>query len=234
MFVKWLGGSLGFAMGGPMGALLGFIAGAVIDYTSEASNKQTAQADFRVSLIVLVAAVMKADGKVVKSELDYVKQFFIRQFGKESAKQALKLLKDVLKQDILVRDICLQISDNMDYSSRLQLLHLLLNISSADGAVNKAEIDLIGKMSGALGISKNDFISIRNMFIPETDSSYKILEIERSVTDDDVKKAYRKMAMKYHPDKVAHLGDDFRKTADDKFKQVNNAYNKIKKERNIA
>ena len=233
MVGKFLGGSLGFVMGGPMGALLGFIAGAVLDYTA-GSNRQTAQADFRVSLVVLVAAVMKVDGKVVKSELDYVKQFFVRQFGKESAKESLKLLKDILKRDILVRDICVQISENMDYSSRLQLLHILLNISLADGAINKAEIDLIEKISGAMRISRNDFVSIRNMFIPETDSSYKILEIERTAPDDDVKKAYRKMAMKYHPDKVSHLGDDFRKTADDKFKKVNEAYNKIKKERGIS
>ena len=233
MFIKWLGGSLGFAVGGPIGALLGFIAGTVIDIT-ESSNRKTAQADFRVSLIVLVAAVMKVDGKVVKSELEYVKQFFVRQFGKESAKESLKLLKNILKQDILVRDICVQISENMDYSSRLQLLHLLLNISLADGAINKAEIDLIEKISGALRISRSDFVSIRNMFIPEIDSSYKILEIERSATDDDLKKAYRKMAIKYHPDKVSHLGDDLRKAADDKFKKVNEAYTKIKKERNIV
>jgi len=236
MVGKLLGGSLGFVMGGgPMGALLGFIVGAVADTAAnKSSNRKTAQADFKVSLVVLVAAVMKVDGKVVKSELDYVKQFFVRQFGKESAKEALKLLKDILKRDILVRDICIQISKNMDYSSRLQLLHLLFNTSLADGAINKAEIDLIEKISGALKISKNDFISIRNMFIPETDSSYKILDIERSATDDDVKKAYRRMAMKYHPDKVSHLGDDFRKAADDKFKKVNDAYNKIKKERKIA
>ena len=236
MVGKWLGGSLGFVMGGPMGALLGFIVGSVVDSVTDitgSSSRQTAQADFRVSLIVLVAAVMKVDGKVVKSELDYVKQFFVRQFGKQSAKESLALLKKVLKQDILVRDICIQISENMDYSSRLQLLHLLLNISLADGAINKAESDLLEKISRALAISQNDFVSIRNMFIPETDSSYKILEIESSATDDDVKKAYRKMAMKYHPDKVNHLGDDFRKAADDKFKKVNEAYYKIKKERKI-
>ena len=232
MVGKLFGGSFGFAMGGPMGALIGFVAGAVYDY-SESSKRKTAKNDFQVSLVVLVAAVMKVDGKVVKSELDYVKQFFVRQFGKESAKEALSLLKKILKQDILVRDICVQISENMDYSSRLQLLHLLLNISLSDGAINKAEIDLIEKMSRALDISRSDFVSIRNMFIPETDSSYKILEIERTATDDDVKKAYRKMAMKYHPDKVSHLGDNFRKAADDKFKKVNTAYNKIKKERKI-
>ncbi len=71
------------------------------------------------------------------------------------------------------------------------------------------------------------------MFVPETDSSYKILEIERTASNDEVKKAYRKMAMKYHPDKVSHLGEDYRKSADEKFKKVNEAYEKIKKERNM-
>ena len=239
MFGKWLGGGLGFVMGGPIGGLLGFIVGSVIDSTTNTTTeyssapRKTAQGDFGVSLLVLVAAVMKADGAVVKSELDYVKQFFVRQFGKESAKEAILLLKDILKQDIMVRDICVQISKNMDYSSRLQLLHLLFNVSLADGKVNKAETELIEKISGALGISSSDFVSIRNMFIPETDSSYKILEVEPSATNDEVKKAYRKMAMKYHPDKVSHLGDDFRKTADEKFKKVNEAYEKIKRERNM-
>jgi DnaJ like chaperone protein len=239
MFGKWLGGGLGFVMGGPIGGLLGFIVGSVIDSTTGTTTeyssvpRKTAKGDFGVSLLVLVAAVMKADGAVVKSELDYVKQFFVRQFGKESAKEAILLLKDILKQDIMVRDICVQISKNMDYSSRLQLLHLLFNVSLADGKINKAETELIEKISGALGISSSDFVSIRNMFIPETDSSYKILEVEPSATNDEVKKAYRKMAMKYHPDKVSHLGDDFRKTADDKFKKVNEAYEKIKKERNM-
>ena len=240
MFGKWLGGGLGFVMGGPIGGLLGFIVGSVIDSTTDSSSgstqrkTRTSQGDFGVSLLVLVAAVMKADGKVVKSELDYVKQFFVRQFGNEAAKEAVLMLKDILKQDILVRDICIQISHNMDYSSRLQLLHLLFNVSLADGSINKAESDLIEKISGALGIANNDFVSIRNMFIPETDSSYKILEIERTSTNDEVKKAYRRMAMKYHPDKVSHLGEDFRKTADEKFKKVNEAYEKIKKERNMV
>jgi DnaJ like chaperone protein len=240
MFGKWLGGGLGFVMGGPIGGLLGFILGSVIDSTTDRSSDdyparsaRTAQGDFGMSLLVLVAAVMKVDGAVVKSELDYVKQFFIRQFGRESAKEAILLLKDILKQDIKVRDICIQISKNMDYSSRLQLLHLLFNVSLADGKINKPETELIEKISGALGISSGDFVSIRNMFIPETDSSYKILEIEPAASNDDVKKAYRKMAMKYHPDKVSHLGDDFRKTADEKFKKVNEAYEKIKKERNL-
>lgn len=239
IFGKWLGGGLGFVMGGPIGGILGFLVGSVIDRTTVQTSSytrgtpRTSQGDFGISLLVLLAAVMKADGKVVKSELDYVKQFFVRQFSQESAKEALLVLKDILKQEIPVRDVCLQISRNMDYSSRLQLLHLLFNVSVADRAIHASEIEIIEKISGYLGVASDDFLSIRNMFIPETDSSYKILEIDPSSSNDDVKKAYRRMAMKYHPDKVSHLGEEFRKTAEEKFKKVNEAYEKVKKERNL-
>jgi DnaJ like chaperone protein len=238
-FGKWIGGGLGFVMGGPLGAVLGFFVGSMVDNTTiqtghyTGRSVQTAQGDFGMSLLVLIAAVMKADGKVVKSELDYVKQFFVAQFGQSSAREALILLRDILKHEIPVMDVCMQISKNMDYSSRLQLLHLLFNISNADGVISQPELDAIEKMAGYLGLASPDYQSIRNMFVPETDSAYKILEIERNATEEEVKKAYRRMAMKYHPDKVSHLGEEFRKTADEKFKKVNEAYERIKKERNI-
>jgi DnaJ like chaperone protein len=238
-FGKWLGGGLGFVLGGPIGGLLGFLVGTAVDETDQynpyvTEPATTARGDFGMSLLVLIAAVMKADGKVVKSELDYVKQFFVRQFGDYSAKQALIVLRDMLKRDIPVTDVCTQIRMNMDHSSRLQLLHLLFNLSVVDTSVSKQELDVIQLISNNLGISSTDFMSIRNMFVPETDSAYKILEIEPSSTNEEVRKAYRKMAVKYHPDKVAHLGEEYRKTADEKFRMVNEAYDKIKKERNIA
>jgi DnaJ like chaperone protein len=237
-FAKWIGGGLGFVMGGPMGGLFGFMVGSFFDsatvQTSSTGRNVTTPGAFGMSLLVLIAAVMKADGKIVKSELDYVKQFFVRQFGQENAKQALVMLRDLLKKEIPLREVCYQISRNMDYPSRLQLMHLLFGVAGADGRFHPSEIKIIETISGYLNISSSDFLSIRNMFIPETDSAYKILEIEPSVSDEDLKKAYRKMALKYHPDKVSHLGEDFRKTADEKFKKVNEAYEKIKKERNIT
>jgi DnaJ like chaperone protein len=240
IFGKWLGGGLGFVMGGPIGGLLGFLVGSMIDGTTvhastySSGSVRTSQGDFGMSLLVLVAAVMKADGKIVKSELDFVKQFFVKQFGQESAKQALLMLKDILKQEIPVRDVCLQIKGNMDYSSRLQLLHLLFNLSLADSVIHSSEIAIIEKISAFMGVASSDFLSIKNMFIPETDSSYKILEIDQSSSNEEVKKAYRRMAMKYHPDKVSHLGEEIRKSADEKFTRVNEAYEKIKKERNMV
>jgi len=240
-FGKWIGGGLGWVMGGPIGGLMGFLVGSIVDSTTirtsssyTSSDMRTTPAAFGVSLLVLIAAVMKADGKVLKSELDYVKQFFVRQFGRDSAAEATMMLRDLLKQEIPVRDVCTQISRNMDYSSRLQLLHLLYNVSLADGTIHQSEIQTIDMIAGYLGISTSDFMSIKNMFVPETDSLYKIVEIDRSATDDEVKKAYRKMAMKYHPDKVSHLGEEFKKTADEKFRKVNEAYSRIKKERNMV
>lgn len=237
-FGKWIGGGLGWVMGGPIGGLVGLLVGSLVDDSTdggyESLEQNTTPAAFGISLLILIAAVMKADGKVVKSELEYVKQFFITQFGKERAKEALHILKDLLKKDIPLSDVCLQIKRNMDYSSRLQLIHLLYNVSIADGTMHKAEVDLLEKIYVHLGITASDYLSIKNMFVPETDSSYKILEIDRSVSDEEFKKAYRRMAMKYHPDKVVHLGEDFRRSADEKFKKVNEAYTKIKKERNIA
>lgn len=238
-FAKWIGGGLGWVVGGPIGGLLGFLVGSFFDgasiQTSTSSSMDiTTPGAFGMSLLVLIAAVMKADGKVVKSELDYVKQFFVRQFGQETAKEALVMLRDLLKKEIPLRDVCMQISRNMDYSSRLQLLHLLLGVAGADARFHPSEVKLIETISGYLRIASTDYLSIRNMFIPETDSAYKILEIDPSASNDDIKKAYRKMALKYHPDKVSHLGEEFRKTADEKFKKVNEAYEKVKKERNIV
>jgi DnaJ like chaperone protein len=238
-FGKLIGGGLGWVMGGPIGGLLGFLVGSMVDSTTSQSSsytsveKHTTPGAFGVSLLVLIAAVMKADGKVVKSELDYVKQFFNRQFGYESAREALILLKDLLKKDIPLQDVCEQIERNMDYSSRLQLLHLLFNVSISDGKLHPSEIEVIERIYRYLGVASSDYLSLKNMFIPETDSSYKILEIDPSSSNDELKKAYRRMAMKYHPDKVSHLGDDFKKSAEEKFKKVNEAYEKIKKERNI-
>lgn len=241
-FGKWIGGGLGFVLGGPIGGLMGFLAGAMVDdsgqilepYTETAGRGFSGQGDFGISLLVLIAAVMKADTRVVKAELDYVKSFFVRQFGHESASQALLVLRDLLKKDIPLHQVCMQIRSNMDYSSRLQLLHLLYTLSQADLSVHPSEVRIIEQIALDLGISTADYTSIRNMFIPETDSSYKILEVDPSATDEELKKAYRKMAMKYHPDKVGQLGEEFKKAAEEKFKAVNHAWERIKKERNLA
>jgi DnaJ like chaperone protein len=243
-FGKWIGGGLGWAVGGPIGAIFGFIIGSIVDGSSAqiqthsgrttGYSGRTTTGGYVMSLLVLTAAVMKADGKVVKSELDYVKKFMVQNFGTASAQEAVKMLRDILKQTIPVNEVCRQIQMNMNYSARLQLLHFLFGVAQADGHVDETERKVVEQIAHEMGIGNSDFESIQAMFVRNIDADYKILEIEPNASNDELKKAYRRMAMKYHPDKVSHLGNDFQKAAKDKFQKVSQAYENIKKERKIA
>jgi DnaJ like chaperone protein len=239
---KWIGGGLGWALGGPIGAVLGFVFGSMYDnmqqgtfeYRPSEPPPRTQSGDFSVSLLILSAAVMKADGKVVRAELDYVKRFFLTNFGEEETRHKMLMLREILKQNLDLNGICLQINQFMAYAEKLQLLHYLYGISSADGQDHPSEIAVIQKIAGLIGIQPSDYQSIRSMFVKDTNFAYRILEIEPTASDEEVKKAYRKMALKYHPDKVSHLGDDVQKAAKEKFQELNSAYNTIKKQRGMV
>ncbi len=232
---KWIGGGLGWAFGGPIGAILGFAMGSVLDGVriEKTFYKGTARGDFAMSLLVLSAAVMKADGKVVKSELEYVRNFFLSQFGTEETNRLIQILKEVLNQEINLRDVSVQVGQFMDYPSRLQLLHYLFGIATSDRQIDKAEEQVIEQISGYMGIDPSDFASIKAMFVRNINNAYDILELTPDATNEEVKKAYRRMAIQYHPDKVAHLGEDIKKAATKKIQNLNAAYDEIKKQRDM-
>ena len=237
---RLIGAGLGFAFGGPIGAILGLALGYAFDkkgnaegHFNQGTNSQLG--DFEVSLLILSAAVMNADGKVLKSELDYVKQFLKNQFGADHAKEMLPILREILKQDISVRQVGLQIRSNMPHAQRLQLIHYLFGIATSDGEMDTSEQKILATIAHYLGLSQKDFHSIAAMFKRQNVSTaYEILEIDSSATDAEVKKAYRKMAVKYHPDKVAQLGEEVKKAAKEKFQKVQEAYEQIKKQRGLS
>ncbi|WP_372802505.1 TerB family tellurite resistance protein [Lutibacter sp.] len=241
-FIKWLGAGLGFAVGGPIGSVLGYVVGNFIEgFTASdverakayrATSANTQSGDFEISLLLLSAVVIKADGNIDQRELSYVRLHFINMYGEQRANHAFKLFKGFIKNNnVSTRQVCLQIRQNMTHATRLQLLHFLFGIAKADGAVNEAEVNSIKTVAGYLYINQYDFESIKAMFYDSSESAYKILEINKSATNEEVKKAYRKMVKKYHPDKLQHLGEEHVKGAEDKFKQVQKAYEQIQKER---
>jgi DnaJ like chaperone protein len=235
---KWIGGGLGWAFGGPIGALLGFFIGsffdsATINTSVSSSQGKTQRGDFILTFLVLSAAVMKADKVVKKSELDFVKRFLRSNFSETETKEALQILKDLLEKDIPLDDVCNQVRFSMSSPLKLQILHYLFGISAADGEVHKDEISVIEHIALKIGLTTNEFKSVKSMFVPETDSAYEILGISKYASEDEIKKAYRNMAVKHHPDKVANLGEDIQNAAKQKFQTINDAYNKIKKERGI-
>ena len=238
---KLLWSGLGWAMGGPIGAILGFAFAAFSDqapqkYSSSrrpSTIPKTGTIDFMASLLVLLATVMKADDRLLRSELDYIKQFLFKQFNKDDANNYLIIYKGILKQEYSLHQVCMQIQRSMDHPSRLEIIHLLFGLSSADGETHFKEIDVIQNIARYLNINENDFASIKAMFVIDTKSSYQILGINSNVTNDEVKKAFRKMAKKYHPDKVLHLGIELQESAEEKFVSVSKAYKDIKRERGM-
>jgi DnaJ like chaperone protein len=236
---KIIWGGLGWAMGGPIGAILGYAFASLSDPNRRTSYRQTAMSrtgteDFMASLLVLLASVMKADDKLLHSELDYIKQFLGKQFNKNDVNKYILLYKNIIKQKYSLPQVCRQIQRSMDHPSRLEIIHLLFGLSSADNEIHRKEIETIQTIARYLNVNDNDFASIKAIFVKSTKSAYIILEIDSSVTNDEVKKAYRKMAKKYHPDKVTHLGEELQELAEEKFKAVNKAYKDIKLERGMS
>jgi len=229
------------------GVFLGAIIGGYVDSllnsnSSKASNKSNyepyrqrlAQSDFSTALMILSASVMKADGKVLKAELNYVKSFFARQFGEQHSAKLLLELRNILKQNISVQQAATDIKTFMTYESRMHMLHYLFGIAQADGNVSEVEVKLLQTIANSIGISTSDFTSIKAMFYKDVDVSYKILGIDPTASNEDIKKTYRQLAIKYHPDKVSHLGEEYQNGAKEKFQKVQDAYENLKKQRGFA
>jgi len=240
-FVKWIGGILGWVFGGPVGGVLGFIGGAIFDSLEidlfRKRKDLVVMGNFSENLLVLIAAILNADGnKLKKSELDYVKKFLKNNYGEKEALKALNSLRELLKRNIQVGKICEYIRLNLDYASRLQFSHFLYNLAIIDGHVTTAEQNMLNIINRGLGLAISDKGSVGATATQEESiiAAYGILGVQRSTGIIDIKKAYRNLAIKYHPDKVAYLGDELRKDANEKFQQLTRAYEIIKKDKRFT
>ncbi len=275
---KWILTGLGWTTLGPLGGVLGYLLGSAFERAGErhsrdeyigggsngSNNSQSSRTrysdkgsseDLSAALLVLIAAVMKADRVVRKSELEYVKAFLRSNYGEQQAKELLLKLRDLQDQEIPVRQVCQQIKVNTAYDTRYHMLDFLYGIACADGEMNGDEQQILYTIGIALGINLRDLISIQerhrasrgsysgesnynggqnaNSSSPYTRDPYKVLGIDSSASDDEVKKAYRRLAMKYHPDKVEQMGEEVKKNAEEQFREINDAYEKIKAARGM-
>jgi DnaJ like chaperone protein len=250
---KFIGAIAGYFLLGKsfFGIIIGFVIGSVIDsvkivtarkgaagedifdyYRQQASRSHE---DFATMLMALSAAVMKADGRPLKSELEYIKAFFAQQFGPQYTREHLQILKHFLDAPGIPLDkICNDIKFRTQVEVRIQLLHYLFGIAKADGHVAETEIHVLKNIANLLSIPSHDFESVKNMFYRDVNSDYHVLGIEPSASDEEVKKAYRQMAVRYHPDKVGHMGEEYQKGANEKFQKIQEAYENIKKNRGMV
>jgi len=230
---KWIGAAAGWFFAGPIGGIIGYYVGKNV-FASKVDNKTA----FEISLLILSSVVIKADGKVLKSELDYVKKFFTNTFGAKKSNEYFRMFNNLNKQDLnsILRQVCLQLNGNINHSSRLEIVHFLFGVAAADNEIHSKEIETIKRIATYMNINPYDFESIKSMLLADGTSNsenwYKILGLTKNATDADVKKAYRKMAVKYHPDKLIGVSEDIKNLAEEKFLAVKEAYEQIIKSRN--
>lgn len=269
---KWIGGFFGLMYGGPLGALAGFALGAAFDATTSSdddsarrlfdddSTEDTSYGQqygydegrmyegqrntFRFSLLVLASYIIRADGRVMHSEMNLVRQWLRTNFGEAAVGEGEEILRKLFDQQkrlgaaeyrSAVLSSCVQLRQIMSYEQRLQLLNFLVLIAQADGAVVSAEVVVLKECARSLGLSDADVDSMLNLKDAGSslDAAYKVLGVSPSATDDEVKAAYRKLALQNHPDKVAALGEDVRKAAEKKFQEINAAKEMVWKARGM-
>ena len=260
---KLIGGVLGFMAFGPLGALAGIILGSFFEeganmtgqsfgggtnYDDEHTRRDPYAGErnsFLFSMLVMASYIIRADGKIMHSEMEYVRQFLRRNFGEIAVSQGeeilLKLFDQAKRMDQennmgfknTIRECGTQIAYNLSYEERLQLLAFLAEIAKSDGNVCAAEINALKEVAMAMGMSDREVESMLNLKGSSLDDAYKVLEIEPTATDEEVRAAYRRMAVKHHPDKVASLGEDIRKAANEKFQKINEAKERIYQSRGL-
>lgn len=271
---KWIGSALGWILSGGnvLGAIAGYCIGSLLsdatstaerengfngngntfrnDYSDTQFNQRPFEEDrnsFLFSMLVLSSYIIKADGKIMHSEMNCVRNFLRNNFGEQAVRQGedilLKLFEMQKQQGATtfketIRKSCVEISFHMNIGQRLQLLDYLIIIAKVDGTVSPEEVYALKEVATYLGLSAQDVDSMLNMEASSNqqiglDEAYKILGISPNATNDEVKAAYRKMALKHHPDRVSSLGDDVREAAEKKFQEINNAKERIYKARGL-
>ena len=237
--IKWVAAVIGYSFLRFPGAILGFMVGGFFEFLSKnsiqirTSSYAIKPETFQLNLLALSALIIKADGKIEQKELDFVRSFFIGQYGKERADSIFRTFNTQIKKetqhlDQLTRIFVLQTA----YETRLQILHFLFGIANADGNISDIELQKLSQVATGMRLRLPDFESIKAMFVKNTDNAYKILEVDSNASLDEIKKAYRKMAKKYHPDKLRGQDPAMIKGAEEKFREVQKAYETLMLQKN--
>lgn len=238
--IRWIAIIIGFIFFRFPGAIIGFLIGGFLQSFLKSNQNpfktgaKVTPADFELNLLSLASIVIKADGKVTEQEMRFVQNYFVQAYGKDHANATFRTFNEVIKnREVSAANICDYLRLRTRYESRLQIIHFLFSIAQADGFVSQPEIEKIREISNYLSIGLRDFESIKAMFFKNPDSAYKILEIDKGATPAEIKSAYRTMAKKYHPDKLQHMDEAYRKGAEEKFRKVQEAYDQLQKELNF-
>lgn len=255
MKARWIGATWGILSGGILGALAGYCFGGLLDMfflatkNVETNNRYTdargnggdvSRDEFWFSFLVLSAYVIAADGKVMHSEMKKVRQFLRKNGGEVAVAQGEEILKKLFeykkKQSVeewesQMDKACAEIGASMNSNYLLQIMSFLAEVVKADNRIEVSEVEALKHIARAFYLDESIVDQLLHLGNDSLEDAYNLLGIKPDASDEEVRRAYRKMALQFHPDKVATLGDDVKEAAKIKFQQINAAKELIDKSR---
>ncbi|MBS1624224.1 MAG: TerB family tellurite resistance protein [Bacteroidetes bacterium] len=231
-YEKWLGAGLGFVVGGPMGSMIGYAAGEQIGKPAKKYSKTAHTSEFETNLILLASAVIKADGRVTREEMAFVRGFFTDHFDPAYIDEKMAILEHCLERQYDTRKACGDIRISASMSTRIQIIHFLFDIAIADADLSQRERDTIFVIAGWLNINDIEFNRIRQSYVAEV-QRYNVFGLLHTASFDEIKTAYRKMVLEYHPDRNIHLPPAEQKAVAEKFRKIQEAFDQIRVERGV-
>lgn len=193
-------------------------------------------------LIQILINIAKIDGRITKEEISTIQRFF--QYNLHYSQDQMFWVKELIKEAVAatqpMESLLQEFRTTFTYEPRLILLELVYQILYTKSEVSEAELTVARNIAAYLQISPYDQRTIEAKYMyrrqqpgaaPRDSSAqyYAVLGLEPGADMETIKKAYRTLSMKYHPDKVVHLGEEFRRVAEEKMKEINVAYEYLKK-----
>ena len=233
-YEKWLGASLGWILtGNPLGGLIGFFAGSLVkDEEKRGNQTDSGVSEFEVNLMVLASHLIKIDGKVSISEISFTTNFLNAHFDEKFAAKREQILNHCLQKEYDLNVVCNKIRLYTQHGTRTQVVHFLFDLALSDGELNDRENYFIFKIAGYLNINDVDFRKIKKEHTEHVFSLYDILDARKDMSFGEIRTIYRKLVLKYHPDRNKNASDEEKQKLVRKFQQIQEAYEKIKSERN--
>lgn len=239
--MSWIfGAGMGLFMGGPLGAVVGGVLEHMVtkntrDMMMSSTTQTNQEAVFITNLAVIMTKVAMADGQISQRERAIIHSFFAHnlRYRGEELRYIDGIIRETEKVNPDISKICYTFRQNATPEMRMLLIDLTYQIAIADQIITEKEQIEIDLIAAQIGISQPEHNRIKYKYVSSQKSQrtdyYHILGLKQGASGDEIKKAYRQMASQYHPDKVSHLGRELVEFADKKFKEINEAYNALRK-----
>ncbi len=231
------GGGLGLALGGPLGALLGALAGHVlVDREGALFGQPPRELIFTTGLVALAAKMARSDGVVTRDEIEAFRAIVVIP---PEQKQRIEALFDLARQtsagfEAYAEQIAASFRDEPALLE--DVLDGLFLIAAADGAVHEAEHAYLRSVAAIFGIGEAGFARIEQRHMRRPDDPYLVLGASREMSDDELRRHYRRLVADNHPDREIARGlpEEAVAIATRRLAAINAAWDLIERERGLG